>query len=462
MLIPGMPTGLLDLLHTPQRGLGASQAGLATVAHNIANAATPGFTRRELMLGPLDPLRGVDATGHRRSVDRHLGGQIVGQSARDAYARAREPWLSEVESIVGDLGPDGLGAVLDGLFGSFRGLAASPDDPAARQETLARADDLAAHMRRVAAQLGDLAGTADRRLREEVAGVNDLLGEVARLNRDIRVAEASGGDAGDLRDLRERAVRTLGERVGMRALDDGRGGVIVLVGGWRVVQDDGAEALVAVPDPGTGFARIEIAGPLSADVTRDLGGVMGAHVNLRDTEVPSRMTTLDSLAWDIATSLNARHAAGFGLDGLGGRNLFTPPAGVAGAAAALTVDAAVAQDPDALAAALDPSGVPGDGRNALELADLEDEDLALGGTATLSEALGLLQAQAGQAARQGHASAQREGDRLAQLDALRDSISGVDVQEQLMWMSRYQRAYEASARVIATLDEMLDTLVNLR
>jgi flagellar hook-associated protein 1 FlgK len=461
MLLRGMPSGLFDLLHTPQRGLTASQAGQAAVAHNLANAQTEGYTRRDLVLEGLHPLRGVDATGHRRAADRHLVSRLDGQTTSDAHARAREPWLFEIEAAVGDLSGNGLGATLDGLFGSFRTLAAAPDDPSARLETIRHAEDLAAQVRRAATRLDQLQTDANRRLGDEIPEINDRLAEVARLNRDIRVAEATGGDAGDLRDLRDRAVRDLAARAGTRALDDGRGGAIVLLGGMRLVQDDGAESLVLTADPVTGFSRVAIGGPTGSDVTSQIGGVAGAHVQLRDDEIPTRLAALDTWAWDLTTSLNARHAAGFGLDGAGGRNLFAPPASVAGAAASMAVDATVAQDPDALAAALDPAGVPGDGRNALELADLEDQDLALLGTATLSEAIASLQSQVGLAARQGRTTVEREAARLDQLTALRDSISGVDIQEQLLWMSRYQRAYEASARVISTLDDMLRTLVNL-
>jgi flagellar hook-associated protein 1 len=462
MILRGMPAGLLDLLWVPARGLDAQQAGLGTVAHNVANANTPGFSRRDLELGPLSPMRGAEVLGHRRAVDRNLQRQIVDQAARESFAAAREPLLGDVEAVLGDLEHTGLGASFDDLFASFRTLAASPEDRAARQDTLARADALAAQMRRVAGQLGDLRLSADRRLKDEIAGVNDTLAEVARLNRDIRVAEATGSDAGDLRDRRDADVRSLGERVGAHALDDGTGGVIVLIGGMRVVQDDRAETLSAVPDPTTGLARVRLADPPASDVTADLGGTLGALVDVRDVEIPRRLAALDQLAWDITTSLNARHASGFGLDGVGGRNLFAPRAAVAGAAANMRLDAAVDGNPDALAAALDPTSLPGDGRNALEIADLEGQDLALSGTATFSEALGSLQAQAGEAARGATLAGEREADRSEQLDALRESISGVDTDEQLLMMSRYQRAYQASAKVVTALDDMLQTLLDMR
>jgi len=462
MFVSGLPPGLLDLLNVSSGSLAAHQAGLGTVAHNVANASTPGFSRRDLDLSPLDPLRGVDALRARRATDNNLLRQIVEQSGRQAFAQAREPWLSEIEAALGDLDDTGLGASLDAMFASFRTLAASPDDPATRQDTLMRASDLAAQVRRAATDLGDLMDMADRRIRDELPGINDSLREVARLNRDIRIAEGSGGDAGDLRDLRDQALRTLAEKIGARALHDSKDGVIVLVGGIRLVQDDLAEKLVATPDPATGRVRVEIAGPPGSDLTGTVGGVLGAHVEVRDGQIPDRLTSLDQLAWDLAASINARHAAGFGLDGVSGRNLFAAPAGVAGAAANMTLDAAVLADTDALATALDPAALPGDGRNALEMADLEDQDLALLGTATLSQALGALQAEAGQHARDATLQGEREADRTEQLDALRQSMSGVDVQEQLLLMGRYQRAYQASAQVLATLDEMLETLVNLR
>lgn len=454
--------GLLDVLGVGARGIAAQEAGLAAVTHNVSNVGTPGFHRRDLVLGPLSPMRGVEVLGARRAVDAELQRSVLDQAARWGYADARRPLVSEIEGAVGDLGDTGLGAAIDEMFAAWSALAASPEDVALRGAVLARADAVAATAGRVARDLAAVQASADARLRAALPEANRLMADVATLNREIRVTEAGGGDAGDLRDRRDLAVRDLAELVGARALDDGSGGVILLLGGLRVVQDDRAETLVAEPDATSGLARVRIAGPPREDVTAALGGRAGAYVGVRDGAVPTRLAALDQVVFDLVSAVNAVHAAGYGLDGATGRNLFAPLVAPAGAAAAMAVDPAVAGDPAALAASESAATLPGDGRNALDLAAIAGQAVALGGTATLSEAVGALLQGVGEDARAGEQNFLREDDRLAGLQALAEQVSGVDLDEQLALMSRYQRAYEASARVVATVDQMLETLLAIK
>jgi len=157
--------------------------------------------------------------------------------------------------------------------------------------------------------------------------------------------------------------------------------------------------------------------------------------------------------------LNTLHQAGFDLAGAAGLPFFTPLAGAAGAASTLSVNAAVAADPNLVVAA----GVAaaGDNQTARQIADLRDARVMFGNTATLHDAWGRLIYQAGtdtQVARQEQRS---RGEIILQVEALRDSISGVSLDEEAANMIRFQRAYEANARFFTTVDESIETLINM-
>lgn len=454
-----MPT-IFDTLQVGATGLAAQQFGLQTVSHNVANVGTEGYHRRDLMLGPIQPLFGVEVLGVRRAVDQQLTRQLREQTGFFAYAEARQPFLENIESILGRLDDSGIGAALDQLFVAFQDLAAAPSDLAVRQTVLGRGAALATTIRRAASDLQATRTDANQRLISTLPEVNRLLQEVATLNRDILLAESGGGDSGDLRDRRGLALTQLSDLVGAKTLDDGSRGVIVLIGGMRVVQDTFAETLAADIDPTTGMAQIRLQDPPQTDLTTQLGGRMGAYVNIRDQIATARLASLDQFAFDIATAINTQHNLGYGLDGVGSRDFFTPTA-LAGAAAALTLSSDIATDPNALAAALDPLALPGDGRNALALGSIADLNVALGGTTTLSQSLGNLLADLGQATRSAALDTTREQDRMATLESMREQVSGVSLDEQMILLSKFQRAYEASTRVVSTISEAIERLINL-
>jgi flagellar hook-associated protein 1 FlgK len=160
--------------------------------------------------------------------------------------------------------------------------------------------------------------------------------------------------------------------------------------------------------------------------------------------------------------VNQVHRAGFGTDGVGGRDLFSPIAAVAGAAGTVALDAAVAGQPDAVAAAQDPAALPGDNRNALALADLATTAFLSGGSQTPTA----FWRSAVSALGSGLADAERDFElhaaRLAQLTGMREAVSGVSIDEEMIELAKAQRAFEAAAKVIQTGDELLDVVLSLK
>src|SRR5262249_186790 len=134
---------------------------------------------------------------------------------------------------------------------------------------------------------------------------------------------------------------------------------------------------------------------------------------------------LDQLASDITAAYNTQHQLGYGTDGVNLRNLFTPQATVAGAAGAFSVSTDVAGQPSHLAAATGPLMLPGDNRNALALVALRDAKVAFGGTVSAQDAYTSILSGAASAVRSAKDSEQQTGDALTQIDALRQSASGV-------------------------------------
>jgi flagellar hook-associated protein 1 FlgK len=187
---------------------------------------------------------------------------------------------------------------------------------------------------------------------------------------------------------------------------------------------------------------------------------MGGALDARDGALREAQVQLDAFAFELAGALNTAHQAGVGLDGGSGRPLFSVTAGAPGAARALAVDPALAADPQLLATATSAAGLPGDGGGALALLATESATLPSGSSPT--GALSLLVSGFGASASSATARADYDQGLQEHLGGLREAASGVSVDEELINLTRAQRAFEAVSKVIQTADSMLDTLMKLK
>ncbi|MBI5509030.1 MAG: flagellar hook-associated protein FlgK [Deltaproteobacteria bacterium] len=454
--------GLFDALGITGGALMTHEYGIQVTGHNISNVATPGYHRQVLGLSARGPATlGVTDAGVQRVADSILGRRLAEERAAAGYADTRADALAVLEALLAELGDTGLGAALDSFFGAWRELASAPQDLPARAAALAATDSLAARVRQVAADTHAAQVDADHRVRVALPTVNTRLDAVAALNRSIAINEAAGSAAPDLRDQREQALQDLALLIGAQSFEDDRGQVAVSVAGVTLVQGDAVRHLTTVPDATTGFVRLTTADAAQVDLTRRLtGGELGGQLALRDRDLAGLATALDAFAFDLATAVNAVHQGGVGADGVSGRALFAPPAAVSGAAAALALDAAVASAPDHLAAA-QVAGAAGDGRNASSLATLDQALVANGGQLTLGASLAANLAAIGALVADAVDAQAEQAGRLSALETLRESQSGVSLEEQMLMLDRYQRAFQAASRVLSKIDEMFDSLLSM-
>jgi flagellar hook-associated protein 1 FlgK len=199
------------------------------------------------------------------------------------------------------------------------------------------------------------------------------------------------------------------------------------------------------------------------DITSEIGaGKIGGLIHARDVLLPAYQASLDTLAYEFASNVNALHAAGVGGDGGTGRSLFTfSPAvtGPAGAAGAIAVDPAVAADADLVAAA--GAGAPvGDNTTARDIAALRHARV-VGGSATFHESWGQLVYRVGRDSQSASNEQQSREEIVNQVDALRDQVSGISLDEEAVNLLKYQKAYEANARFFRAIDATLDTLLGI-
>jgi flagellar hook-associated protein 1 FlgK len=321
---------------------------------------------------------------------------------------------------------------------------------------VAAARALADGIRERAESVARARAEADARIRDGAAQATSLAQQIADANSALATA-----DDPVIRDRRDVAAQDLAALVGGDGRIDPDGQMRwVLPDGGVLVDGTHAATVAATSDPVTGFATIELVdGNHRRDVTASLdAGAIGGELAFRDVDGAKTAGDLDQLAFDLTKSINAVHQGGAGLDGVAGRDLFTAQATVAGAASRMSVDAAVAADSGKLATAAPGTGT-GNNQTVLGLLALRDAKVAAGGTATLGDAAISLSSQLGQATAQARTDTVRDGDLAGHLAGLRDSLSGVDLDEELAKMVHFQHAGEAMTRFLSTVDGMLGDLL---
>jgi flagellar hook-associated protein 1 len=456
-------SGLFSTLTSASRSLDAQRFGLDVVGQNIANVNTAGYTRRAVDFAAIPPTTrlnaggGVEVLGVRAIrdslLDRRLWQELPAERMQAAIADA----LSLVEVALGDAGAS-IDRRLTAFLDSFASLAEDPTSAIARQEVLMTGQGVASAFGDMVDRLSLARRDADTGIRGAVDQINALAAQIAGLNASIAGAGASGVDVQALKDRQMEAVKTLAGLVDVDVLQRQDGGVDVTFGlGRPLVIGDSEFGITATPAGPLGLVTLTANG---VDVAGEIGsGALGGILQVRDVTIPGYVSRLDDLAYTLAGQVNALHQGGFDLSGAAGLAFFAPLASSAGAASALAVNASVSADPNLVVAA----GVAaaGDNQVARQIADLRDARLMFGGTATLHDAWGRLVYEAGSDTQVARLEQRTRGEIVLQVEMLRESVSGVSLDEEAANMIRFQRAYEANATFFSTVDQVIGTLIQM-
>ncbi len=475
--------GIFGVLGVASRGLAATQAGIGVTAHNVSNVNTPGYTRQRQVLaaGPALAGRdgaigtGVDQVTIERVSDGLVTRQLLAEEGQAAALGVEANGLADVEAVFAEGAGVGIGAALSGFLDSLHDLASSASAGASveREAVRAAARTLIDTVHRADRALRDVQSRADQRARTLAGEVSELSREIAALNESIVRAEVVA-PANDLRDQRDQLLAELSRKVDLSSFERENGSIVVLVAGsLPLVDGASAHRLVTEPDPSNpfdpSFVRVvHEQGGRRVDVTDAIaGGELGGALRVRDTLAAGGLRALDTVAFNLVERVNATHGAGVGLDGLGG-DFFAGLAAVEDAARSLALDPRIEASPDAIAAGL--TAAPGDNRNALDLAAIATTPGALflpgdppgpasGPTRTLLDHVAVVQAEVGAQSRSTQIARDAQDRVVLELQNRRDAVSAVSLDEEMVQLIRLEAAYQANARVLSSVDQLLDDLL---
>ena len=448
---------LLSLLSLGSSAIQAQNSGISIATNNVANVNTRGYSRQRVDLNTLmaGSFGGVTAGSPDRFQNNLLAGRMRSAGGSLSMSTTFHQAVLDVESRMSGAGPT-VHEQLGELASRMSELTATPTDTITRDSVVQGARDLISGVRRRAVELSAAQDEANARIREKAEQVSSLAKRLGQTNLEIQRSHNAA-----MMDERDRIAGQLSELTGGNARIDGDGQMrFVLEGGAVLVDGSNAASLQATPDPVTGDRKLEVvAGSARRDVTQNIsGGSLGADLQVRDHVITKARADLDQLAFDISSSYNTVHQANAGLDGVTGRNMFTQATQVAGAAKAMALDPALDADSSLLATAA-PGGAVGDNTGAKALLAVSSANVATGGKTLAGAALDIVSS-IGIAASEARSDVDRDTLVSDNLTSLRDSLAGVDTQEELTNLARFEHATSAMTRFISTVDGLLGDLID--
>ena len=456
-------------LHSALSGIRAAQFGLDTASNNIANANTPGYTRQRVDLSAAAPTQtvtapsgmGVTIDGVTRLRDQFADSRARSTSAAAGETAAQAQFLTNLEQLAGE--PDqGLSDATQQLWAAFEDWSNTPDSDAARRQAMDSIAAIASTFRTTAESWDRLGADTEKQLDTAIAEVNETL---MSLHSDYNVPianELPGMTDPTVLDQRDQRLDRLAELAGVTATINDDSTITVRINGQSLLEPGNEPAQLSLAGGGgqtTPELRIEqVDGTTTAAAA---SGLIGGLHQAAHHDLPHWHEQLDDLAALFIDTINAQNALGMRNDGSPGGDLL----GVAGNSSAAIGIALITDRTEDLAAGRATQGPPGvfDAANARAFADLRTAELPLNSaTPEPSFDAQISGFVVGLAGAVGSAQAQQETAESARTSAamVQAGQHGVSIDEEMVDLVRFQRALEASARVLTAVDESLDVLIN--
>ena len=480
-----------DVFSIGVSALYAHKLALEVTSENISNVNTPGYSKQTAILESALPNQdsrfpvgsGVRVATIRRVHDDFLQKQLVSSNSSAGNYDIQQTAMQRVEQLFNEFSAAGLGTDLTSFFNAWQDLANNPSGQAERQAVLAQGDTLVSDFQRMNNNLNQVKSDANQSLQGLTSDVNDKLKTLAVLNDQIQQLEFQGGNANELRDSRDKLIQDLSEKVAVTYTNEPDGTVTVSLpqGATLVTKNQAGSFSLEVenPDPSnSGFFKVMLTDPggsVVSDVTQALKiadgnqGEIGATLQVRDSLVDGFISGLDELAYKLAEQVNSVHGSGYSLSGATGIDFFSPPivltppaTPTAGYSRSIAMN--ITNINDIAAAFTNPTagGTTGDNRNALNIAALATKSNSMStGNSTFSGYYNSLVGKSGVAAQVAERGATQSSAGIKQLRDMRDSASGVSLDEELANLIAYQKSYEGAAKLINVGTDMLDTVLSL-
>jgi len=448
-------------LQTALSGLEAAQAAIDTTGQNIANASTPGYSRQTVNLSERSSLTipalssvtgdgsqfgtGVDITSITRIRDTFLDSQYRSQNSTENGDNTSSTILGQVQAGLNEPSADGLSSALNQFYTDWNTLASTPGNQGAQQAVMGDGAAVSDQLNTLSGQLSTLESQVTSQYNTltdpSTGAVANDANEIAQLNGQIAQAQSAGIDANSLEDQRDNVIDDLSQYSNVNVTTQSNGMVNVSFGNAAVAAQNGT------PDttPLVSGTSVDLPDNLKDSNLSGSGGTLGSLLGLYDSttgtgKIADYSTTLDGVANDLVTTVNSA-ISGADASGPSATPFFDPTG---------TTAATIAVNPSLTTNGTTP---PYTAAEATAVSGLS--------TGTASQAYSAFVTQVGGDVQSAQNAQQTSQSLLTAIGNQRQSISGVSLDEEMTNLIQYQQAYQASARVMSTINDTISTLLGM-
>lgn len=465
--------GMMDI---GRRAMALNQSAIQTTSHNITNKSTEGYSRQKVDFvtnpsvgeGRFQIGTGVRMANISRVNNPWIEKQLETQNSNFSRLDQKTQSLSRLESALNEQNVKGINTAISNFFNSFRELANTPESAVARTQVREAGIGLVKQFQDAHHQILDAQTDMNKNIEYAIAEVNEIARELSVTNEKIQQIEINGSDtANDERDHRDALLKRLSEKVDITYAEDPKTGMMNVTAGKAAVLVAGttfSQLKTAAAPGGTTMILHELSpGGSTVDITdRFKAGQVGAAIEVRDETTQNMLNNLNELAFNIANEVNRAHREGYDRQDISGQNFFeladpTQPFDIGN----LIVAKDIVRDVSRIAAASKPNA-PGDNTVANLIHSLQSHRLMEGGKYSFDDYYNSKVSEIGLLTQRATSELDSQRNTLEQLTNIRESISGVSLDEEAAKLIEYQKSYEASARLVKTADEMFDTILNLK
>ncbi|WMT19806.1 flagellar hook-associated protein FlgK [Parageobacillus toebii] len=455
---------------------------------------------------------GVTAGSVQRIRDSFLDYQYRNEANKLGYWSTRSEAIAKMEDIMNEPSEFGLGKAMTQFWESLQDLSVNPENEGARAVVRQRGVAVAESFNYLYNSLSQIRTDLGQEIKTGLLEVNSILKQISELNDQIKAIEPNGYLPNDLYDKRDALVDELSKffHVQVEPVPSGGNALDIAEGIYEIslVNQDGSTVKIVTKD---GYSKLSVDPPVDSvnDPTNPNGFVSGVKIEGSAISIspdilasgkiksliesygygsdqnnvkgyyPDMLADLDKMAYTFATMFNAQHREGYDLNNSNGVDFFemnvSDNTTGKGAAASIKVSDVIMSDLGKIAAS-SKSGESGNGNNALYLSMIKDVQITNGSAALPSGSgttvsvpitggtvqtfyqglIGKIGVDGQQAERM-----KTNAETLAtSVDNNRQSVSSVSLDEEMTNMIKFQHAYNAAARMITAIDEMLDKIIN--
>ena len=456
-------------LYVSISGLQANKTSLNTVSHNISNVNNPNYVRQSTIQATNYYIKspdnkyqlgtGVNIQEIRQIRDEFLDIKYRNEVASYGYHKAKSAILEDVEGIFNEITDSGLQKVMDDFWDNWNELYKEADSLTIRglvhESSVAFTDTL----NHISMQLDNMTQNLNREIVVKVGQVNDILKNIAELNKGIKLVEGSNSriKANDYRDERNALIDKLSELVPLSYHENKYGEAIISIQGKELISGEYINEIQIKNNP-SGIAEIYWK---NSNEKIDLNGLgeLGGLIDVRDKSIDEYKGRLDQFVNTIATEINNIHRTGYDLGGNTGIDFFVPGDGSINAAN-------IRVNPDLYdfnkIAVSSKDDARGDGEIAKSIYLLRKTEIftVSGNGMNTDEYYRDIVLSLGIERETSRSVVANQGFLIQKIDEKRKEISAVSLDEEMADMIKYQHSYVANSRVINAIDEMIENIVN--